>query len=250
MLRSVVRILDRTIQATDGEIGRCHDFLFDDSTWKIRYMVAKTAKWLPGRKVIISPVFLNELDWAADKLPVRLSREQIKKSPSLDEYAPVSRQYEIIYHEYFALPFYWTGEERGKTYPSTLGVVYPVPDEAPPPPADTEAAENHLRSVKEITAYHIAATDGAIGHIEDFLFDDDSWVVRYMVVDTGNWLSRRKVLVAPAWIDSIDWVNEKVHVELSTDAVKQSPEFDPAQPIERDYEELLHKHYNQPYYWE
>ncbi|MGA9572974.1 MAG: PRC-barrel domain-containing protein, partial [Lysobacterales bacterium] len=121
MLRSINEITGYTLLAQDGEIGRCQDFLFDDRNWVVRYMVAKTAKWLPGRKVIISPVFLDKPDWSNRQFPILLSQEQIRRSPPLEEHAPVSRQYEINYHRYYSLPFYWLGRELWGTFPDPSG---------------------------------------------------------------------------------------------------------------------------------
>ena len=249
MLRVINEIIGYTLLAEDGEIGRCHDFLFDDRSWVVRYMVAKTSKWLPGRKVIISPVFLQQPDWAGGLLPLRLTREQIEQSPSLDEHAPVSRQYEINYHQYYALPFYWVGQELWGAYPDPAGVVHPVSTQPVPELDDIEAEEGHLRSVKEVGGYHIAASDGDVGHVEDFLIDDQTWILRYLVMDTRNWLPGRKVLVSPQWLESIHWVNEKVYIDLSTDAIRNSPEFDPSQPVNRQYETELYDYYGRPRYW-
>lgn len=258
MLRSINEILGYTILATDGDIGRCHGFLFDDRTWIIRYMVAKTAKWLPGRKVIITPSFLDKPDWINQRLPTRLTRQQIEESPSLDEHAPVSRRYELAYHKYYALPFYWVGE-AWRTYPAPFsGVIYPVPDQPLSKEAieeehkiaeKTGASESELRSIKEVIGYQIAAVDGEIGHVEDFLIEDDSWTLRYLVVETRNWLPGRKVLVSLQWITSIQWIDEKVHVDLTVEAIKNSPEFDPSQPVNRQHEIVLYDYYGRPYYW-
>jgi hypothetical protein len=250
MLRSVNEIIGYKIHASDGDIGSCRDFLFDDQRWVIRYMVAQTGKWLPGRKVIISPVFLDEPDWSGKHFPVRLTQEQIKASPPLDELAPVSRQYEISYHRYFALPFYWIGYELWGTRPDPSGVIYPVPDHEVPDVEETEVDEGHLRSIKEVDGYHVTATDGEVGHVEDFLVDDTSWALRYLVVDTRRWLPGRKVLLAPQWLESIHWVDETVRADLTADAIRNSPEFDPSQPVNRRYEVVLYDYYGRPYHWE
>jgi hypothetical protein len=249
MLRVINEIVGYMLFAQDGEVGQCHDFLFDDRSWVVRYMVAKTATWLPGRKVIISPVFIGEPEWVDAVLPLRLSREQIEQSPPLDEHAPVSRQYEINYHQYYALPFYWLGQALSGTYPNPAGVIHPVPDKPVPEVDENEVAEGHLRSVKEVSGYHIAAVDGEVGHVEDFLVDDITWVLRYLVVDTRNWLPGRKVLISPQWIKSIHWVDEMVYLDLDTDAIKDSPEFDPSQPVNRQYEIELYDYYGRSHYW-
>jgi hypothetical protein len=247
MLRNVNAVLNYVLLAQDGEIGRCNDFLFDDEKWTIRYMVADTRKWLPGRKVLISPLSLGKPDWSNRRFEVELTRRQIKGSPALDEDVPVSRQYELIYGKYYGTPLYWNGANIWGTHP-TPSLLRAEQDKLA---TDFEGPEeNHLRSIKEVTGYHIEATDGEIGHVEDFVVDDEMWVLRYVVVDTRNWLPGRKVLVPPQWATAVDWAEEKLWVDLATDRIKNSPNYDPLAPINRDYERNLHDYYGRPVYWD
>jgi hypothetical protein len=112
-----------------------------------------------------------------------------------------------------------------------------------------ERGDPHLRSSRAVTGYHIQATDGDIGHVEDFLVDDQSWAIHYVLVDTTNWWAGKKVLVAPAWIEWVDWAQAKVHVTVTRAQIQHSPEYDPARPVERPYETQLYCHYGQPRYW-
>jgi hypothetical protein len=248
MLRSVKEIINYVIQAKDGEIGRCKDFLFDDDYWTIRYMVAETGKWLPGRKVLISPISLGDPEGLDHRFTVNLTKEQIKSSPPIDEHAPVSRQYEKKYFDHYYWPYYWAG-------PGVWGAPpYPIPMPVRQPEAveeteDGDRDENHLRSVKEVTGYHIQAVDGHIGHVEDYIVDEETWTIRYMVVDTRNWLPGRKVLVTPYWIKSVDWAGNTVEVDLTTEAVKESPHYNPSEPVNREYEIQLYDYYGRPTYW-
>jgi hypothetical protein len=98
--------------------------------------------------------------------------------------------------------------------------------------------------------YHIEATDGEIGHVEDFIVDDDSWVIRYMIVDTVNWWPGKKVVVAPEWITGVSWTNSRVSVNLSREKIKNAPEYDPRRMVDRDYEDRLYEYYSRPKYWE
>jgi hypothetical protein len=100
-----------------------------------------------------------------------------------------------------------------------------------------------------VIGYYIQATDGDIGHVEDFLIDDRSWTIRYMVVDTRNWLPGKKVLVSPEWIERVDWDASKVHLNLARERIQNSPEYDPSRPLERDYETRLYGHYGRRGYW-
>jgi hypothetical protein len=231
------------VSATDGTVGRCKDFLFDEETWTLRYIVVDTGKWLPGRKVLISPISVGDIDASSRTLSVKLSWRQIEDSPPLDDDAPVSRRYEQKWLRYYGWPNYWYGDSLwGPTdYPVELYLErkQDLQDEM------EEPEETHLRSVWEVTGYHIHAVDGDIGHVEDFLVDDHTWNVRYMIVDTRNWLPGRKVLVRPDWIESIVWAENKVHVNVTSEAIRNSPKYDPDQPLDADYEARLHDHYSQ-----
>jgi hypothetical protein len=112
------------------------------------------------------------------------------------------------------------------------------------PPSEQELLEaQHVRSMREVTGYHILATDGEIGHVEDFLVDGASWRIRYLMIDTSNWMGGRTVLLAPEWASRIEWVDQKVHVDVTRAEVEQSPEYDPAADIDGQYEERLAESY-------
>jgi hypothetical protein len=113
----------------------------------------------------------------------------------------------------------------------------------------SESGDPHLRSTQEVLGYYIHASDGDLGHVEDFIVDDDNWTIRYMVVDTRNWLPGKKVLVAPEWITEVSWGESKVYVDLTQDAIKDSPEYDPTETVNRLYEERLYDFYGRPKYW-
>ena len=112
-----------------------------------------------------------------------------------------------------------------------------------------QAEDRHLRSTQEVTGYYIGATDGEIGHVEDFIIDDESWSIRYIVVDTRNWWPGKKVLASPEWIEKVSWADSTVYVELTRAAIKSAPEYDASSPIDRDYEDRLHTHYGRQGYW-
>lgn len=106
-----------------------------------------------------------------------------------------------------------------------------------------------LRSMKELENYAIRATDGTIGHVKDFYFDDESWVVRYFVVDTGAWLSHRKVLISPIAIGHPNWVERVLYASLTTEQVRNSPDIDTERPVSRQHEMTHLRYYGYPYYW-
>jgi len=250
VLRSLEELKGYTLLATDGEIGRTKDFLFDDRAWTVRYLLADTGKWLPGRKVLIYPVFLDEPDADSKRLPVELTRKTIEESPALSTRAPVSRQKERELLAYYRLQPYWIGPHLWGPHPTPT--VPPPAGRTDEPKIEATASEEessqHLRSTDEVTGYHVAASDGDIGHVEDLIADTGTWTIRWLVVDTRNWLPGRKVLVAPAWAESVSWTERKLEVDLTTEQVKNSPEFDPSMPINihPEYEDRLYDYYGRP----
>jgi len=107
----------------------------------------------------------------------------------------------------------------------------------------------HLRSTYDVTGHHIQATDGAIGHVEDFVIDDETWAIRYLIIDTENWWPGKKVLISPLWIERVSWSEAKVFINLTGETIKQSPEYTEESLPTRDYETALYRHYNRQGYW-
>lgn len=107
----------------------------------------------------------------------------------------------------------------------------------------------HLRSCQAVVGYTIQASDGEIGHVADLLVDEDSWAVRYMVVETGHWWSGHKVLVAPQWISGVHWADSSVTVDLTQASVKDAPVFESAAELNREKESGLYAHHGRGGYW-
>lgn len=248
--------------ATDGAIGDVKDLYFDDEAWAIRYLVVETGSWLSSRKVLVSPIAAGKPDWTSMVLPVSLTREQVKNSPDIDTDMPVTRQHETDYLDYYSYPYYWGGLSLwgGSGDPTMLlpgyagyGSATAARAEADGAQARTEARQRdqdpHLRSCKEVVGYHIEASDGEIGHVQGLLVDEDSWAIRYLVVSTSNWWLGHEVLVAPQWIQRVSWVQRTVAVDLTREALKQAPRYDPAVPLSREMEIAVYKHYGRAAYW-
>lgn len=254
MLLSINELQGYSIHATDGELGTVDEFYFDTETWTIRYLVVDTGHWLPGRRVLISPLSISGIERTAKRFSVRLTKEQVKNSPDIDTYKPVSRQHEMEYFNYFGSPYYWHGGGLWGTgyYPSALMTATAfgaVSAAEPPPPSPVDEGDSHLRSTKVVEDYYLEAADGEIGHVDNFLMDDENWAIRYMVIDTRNWWPGKKVLVPPQWIERLNWEDSKVYVGLQRETIKNAPEFDSSSPINREYEERLYLHYDRPGYW-
>lgn len=246
-LKSIKEIQGYEMSAQDGKIGRCSDFLFDDNSWTVRYIVGDTRKWLPGRKVLISPIAVGTAEESTQSLSIGLTKDQIKDSPPLASDLPVSRQYEIIFNQYHDWGNYWDGPMTwgNHSFPRLLQQTENLHKEV----AIVED-ENHLRSTDEILSYSIQATDTNIGHVEDFIVDQDTWAIRYLVIDTSNWLpGSRKVIISPDWAESIDWGAGSVKVSVPSKKIEKSPKYDRNTIVDREYETTLYDFYDLPYYW-
>ena len=238
MLRSMKDFIGYEVQATDGEIGQVDDFLFDDHSWDVRYLVVATGIWLAKRRVLVSPVALGSPKGEVKSFPVMLTRDQVKVSPVIDTDQPVSRQMEEELHTYYRWSPYWS-DTRGRAAARVISRKI----------GEGAMEDLTLRSVGEVVGYDIHATDGEIGRVEDFIADDQAWVIRYLVVDTHRWLPGRKVLVAPTWVDMVNWSERNVYVGLPWETVKDSPEYDPSAPVNSEYELRLYDYYGRPRYW-
>ena len=107
-----------------------------------------------------------------------------------------------------------------------------------------------LRSLKDLEDFAIGVSDGTIGHVKDFYFDDRAWVIRYLVVDTGSWLASRKVLISPIVLGRPDWAAKLLPASISREKVKNSPDVDTEQPVSRQYEMRYFGYYGYNYYWD
>jgi hypothetical protein len=250
------------IAATDGAIGRLDDLLFDDAHWTVRWMAVDTGGALGERIVLLAPAAFGMPDAKARRLPVSLTRRQVEESPPITVHEPLSRESESELFRHYGLTPYWE-TDLGKPLgylssgaPFLSGFLFPPrpdlaaagakPSAAVPEP---QPRDPHLQSVGEVEGHAIRASDGDIGHVEDFLVEDGSWAIRYMIVDTRNWLPGRRVLVSPHWVSAIDWAEKRIQVDLTRKAIEDSPDYDPTKPIPREGEERLHRHYGREGYW-
>jgi len=106
-----------------------------------------------------------------------------------------------------------------------------------------------LLSTHALEGFTLHAYDGDIGHVDYLFFDDKQWKLRYLAVKTGNWLSGRKVLISPVAIVQCDLKEKAIHVSLSKEQVRNSPEADLAAPVSRHFERDYFDYYTWPYYW-
>lgn len=229
MKRNINSLKGYKIEAANGEIGKVEEFYFEDNSWQIQYIIVKTGGWLFFRKVLIAPAALIKVAWKEGVLPVNLTKEQISNSPDIDTDKPVSRQQDIELYGHYAWQryggsgFYAGGSAEAMDF-------NPIVDETivkEADPADKRSDDDlHLRSTENVTGYNIQATNGEIGHVCDFIFDDQTWQIGCLVVDTHNWLGGKKVIIETKHVQKIDWNDYKVFVDVTVEDVDSSQQFE------------------------
>ncbi|HVV71280.1 MAG TPA: PRC-barrel domain-containing protein, partial [Verrucomicrobiae bacterium] len=157
MLRKTRDLKGCRLGAQDGELGHVRDLYFDEHTWTVRYLVADTGKWLPGRKVLISPFAVKGLHFAAHKIiEVSLTRAQIEQSPPIELHETVSRRFEAEYLKHFGWPCYWAGPLLWGVVPvPTSDLLCSEPPALPSKELSSESEDSHLRSVNEVAGYAV-----------------------------------------------------------------------------------------------
>ena len=252
MIKHTSQLRGYAVHVNDGTIGSVTDFLFDDATWFVRWLVIDTGNWLPGQNILLPPSALVHVSTIERYFRFDLTRQQVKDSPDADTERPVSRQQETNIYDYYSWGPYWGDGSFMDVmgYGGFLGGSL-----APPPTADSMRREKlindaqrkkcdpTLRSVKEVTGYHIHAGDGEIGHVEDFLVEDKTWGIHYLVVDTKNWWPGKKVLISPMLVRNIDWSERRVSLLADRQKIKDSPPYHSSTAVDLPFEKRVHNHY-------
>ncbi|MEO8858217.1 MAG: PRC-barrel domain-containing protein [Burkholderiaceae bacterium] len=255
MLNRISHLTGSSVTAIDHRIGHVKDAYFDSDSWTIRYLVIDTDTWLPGRDVLISPYSVKQPVGVLRDIDVSLTRKQVEESPNIDTHLPVTRRHERELMDHYAYPAYWSGSalwamQALPHLPQPLPTRIESPEEIALRDKDLKVEDVALRSCAIVTGYEVQAGEDSIGHVRDFLFDDESWSIRYLVVDTRDvWPGGKKLLLAPPWIDRIDWADKTLSVSLSREQIQSGPPYDDGVPVSRDYEKRLHDAYLREGYW-
>lgn len=251
MLRSIQKMTGFTIRASDGDVGEVKDFYFEDQRWTVCYLVVDSGPWFLGRRVLIAAQATGLPHWDDRAIPVAMTRRQVKDSPDVDLAKPVSQKQLEALHDHYGWPYFW----NGAVFSTRPGVgVWPLWQIQAAATAKQQQVEGQsaepqqdrcgLRSAHEVIGYKIDAADGSIGHVEDFFVRESDWAIRYMIIDTRDWLPGRNVLVSPSWVEDISWADGAVRVGHTRKEIKESPEYDPVgPPPSLEYERMLYRHY-------
>lgn len=207
MFCSLEDVIGVAVIATDGEIGKVRNFLFDDQSWTIHYLVVDVGSWLSRRDVLIAVTAIDQPEWRQKTFRVRLTREQVRHSPDVDSKKPVSRQQEIAMKEYFGWPAWW------KEIEGVFEAQFPIPSLPAGQEFPVHTKEDpHLRSAEDVGDYELWAVNGEIGHLENFIVDEASWHIGYLDVKMGDWLHRRSMLVPTSCVISVSWADHRVNL--------------------------------------
>jgi len=235
------------IEAVDGPIGTVSDFLFDDASWQVRWLVADTGDWLASRKVILPPAALGHPDPARQRFSVRLSRQSVEDSPAIGPDQALSPAAEAgLYAHYGSSPYLSAGylAEYRAPYGSTPFPLSGGQEQIRKMVDDERDRYNpSLRSFALLTGYHVESRDGDIGHLEDFLVDDADWSIRFLVIATRNWWPGKRVLISPKSVLQIDWQGKMITLDVDRQQVKDGPAYDPAMTIGAAFTHAFHQHY-------
>jgi len=207
MMNSLKGLIGHHIHASNGFVGTLDDFYFDDSQWVMRYLIVDVARFLFSRRVLISPVAIEGIDWANNVVSLKHTIEQIKDSPNIDVDQPVHRQLEEQLYRYYQWVTHWT-PHSGLPEPETQAV----------PSGDT-----HLRSMNNVRQYDVMAFDGRVGAIDDFIVNDDGWRLPLVVLDTHHYLDVDQVVIPTLKIKGIRVEDREVSVDMTKAEVDKAP---------------------------
>jgi hypothetical protein len=283
MIRRVSDLYGLEVHASDDYLGRITDCYLDGAEWVLRYFVVDISDVILDRLVLVAPHAVRSIDWDNRTCRIAPSREEVEGSPELEVDQPVSRQYEMALHRHYEWPEYW-GQSALMDTPRAKRMPQPsAPDEAdeesrlavesdeeyegdaigPPEARETEPEDEEmlemdfgestlegkydtdLRSCTELGGYAVAAADGVAGNVKELLFEDDGYLVRFVVVGTAYHANGKVVLVPEEWVKTVSWGEKTLHVDMTRKAVVGLPEFRPGMPVTREVERKLYDYVDQ-----
>ncbi len=218
LLQEVSCVKGYAVLGVDGHLGTVVDLLFDDTTWKLRWLVANTRQWFPSHEVLLPVSVWGHPDSARRQFTVKLTMQQIQDSLGADRARPVSQQQEV---------------DLGAGPADTFGAI----------DASTESPDPHLRSMEAVLGHRVNAVDEVIGHVDELLVEDADWSIRYLKVDTRDWRRDSRVLIPPRSIRAIDWQERLVHLHVDRQKIASTPPYGPVPTIAKSDAGVLPVHW-------
>lgn len=192
MLRRTEELFGVLIRGTDGTMGRIHDLYFDDQSWTVSYLVLHTASWPMRRFALLSPCVVEMLAWDRRQGLVQLTQAQVSGCPNVTLSPTLSRQQCAESDEYFG----WPARRASQAADAKAWVEGS--------PAALASGGSLLQSAREMPAYSLEIEGTEVGRVQDVLFDDVAWTVRYLVVDCWAWSPGRRQLIPPECVKTLD----------------------------------------------
>jgi hypothetical protein len=223
------------IEATDGRFGHITDFYIDEEAWVIRYLVVETGQWLSNPKVLVSSLSMDDVNWDLNKVPVRLTREQILESPRINtKTTSMLRERDLEFptgDDDLDCTMNTRSKDAASEYVAARVTQMPMPQMA----ARSKDDDRRLRSCNAFIGYRVQAADGEIGHVQGILVDEKCWAIRYLIVNTSDWWLGHQVLVATDWVTEASWLERKIMIGSTRQASKEA---------------LIHQHYGRNCSWQ
>ncbi len=237
MRRLLSELWHLTAHATDGEVGKVTDVLFDDDYWTVRYLVVNTGGLFNRQEVLIPPRAVRSIDIDGHRLLLDLNKEKVAAAPPTSSDKPISKQEEVELYGHYGFPI-WNGLEQWGIGPMK-GPFTLMPEWE----RSEATGDPNLRSGRVVIGYRAHAMDGALGDVVDFIVDDQTLTISYFVVDTSAWWFGKKVLIAPMWCSELNWIDHSFNIVMTREAVKAAPEWTPARFVDAEYDDRLRDHH-------
>ncbi|GGD02692.1 hypothetical protein GCM10007216_36830 [Thalassobacillus devorans] len=261
MLYFASTLKNYNIQANDGELGKVKDLYFDDKKWTVRYLVADTRKWLPGKKVVVSPSGVKAVDTGEEVVHVENNKEDIRHNATLEEKQDFSYEKEMELSDTFGWKQYWAGEFLWGGYLTPMDPVEeparaaePQTTQEPPINDNVHDRKDKLRSSESIKGEFkhgvVHGENGKIGYIKDLMIDEGTWRIRYLLVDTSEWSTNERVLLSPDWLQSVDWLTNDFYIDLKLETIEDGPNYEKDQTVTKEFEEMIYRKYRKEPYWQ
>lgn len=215
MLHYLTLLNGYQIIASDGDSRGISDFYFDDQTWMIRYLITKIGKPFSKRNVLVSPRMFEELDCKKHVLPVELTQAQLESSPSIDTDLPVALQLKRKQLRHYGWEFYFAGESwvANPNLKATYRSMKNQTNNGGKP------FDPHLRAAKFIIGFHIHTADETIGYVRDFLIDETTWSIRFIVANKRAVWPSQNFLLNAHWVKSIHSEDSMIYLDISRDEI-------------------------------
>lgn len=240
------------IITTDDADGKVKDILFDENTWIIRYIEADFGMTFASRRLLIPRGLLKEVNLKDKAINISLTSDELKNCPKPEDDKPISRIFEEQLNRHYGTDIYWQNPDYNTYGGTSFGPYYNTPriiGTTPPIVADDpeNKMKTSLQNFNEVEGYSIHVSDGKLGHVEDFIVDDNIWQITFLIIDTSSWPWGKKVILPVNQVETIDFGFREARLNLNSETVKNAPEYDSSKLYQDDYGLTLNDYYEKSY---